>query len=967
MTEPSINKIGVANYGMVHHQTNKVTIYEAQKVALIYSDPVPDLRFFQGRGNELSELNTWLAAAISMIGIRGEGGIGKSTLMAKVFVESLGFAGKFWADVRTGTSVTALAERVLQEFGVLPEQVRSLEEKELIPRLLRQLQQDRYLLAIDNLESVLTATGDWREGYEAFLDGFQNLGSESVLLLAGREYPPKYFGWRQSRWLTLEQGLKPIEGAALLESLEVVDTIENRATVSEQVQGNPLALSLIAGWLRDEYRQPEERLVCHLSQHTDLFQLKGRHRGEPNISVDRVLQWSFDRLTPAQQYLLTQVSVLRGAFDAELATTLVLEPPVSDADLHDLERRSLLQELPKLNQDAPRLFQLQPRIREFVQKWANDLTTAHERASDYFWTHCPVTWVFVYDPEEPPAGFLEQFKNEFPYSSLQHPSQAQETVSSHEEAFYHQCQLKQYSKAFETVCAYDGFLSPRGYYKLQVDLYSQLHRDWQPSLEELRDYGIVCKRLGGAYRSLGQYQRAIGFYQQSLEIRREIGDREDEAGVLNSFGNTCSSIGQYQQAIEFYQQSLEIRHESDHSPEQRLFQSEEEAISFMGLGAVYLSLGQYQQALDFYQQALELVREISKQSPLPGKNSNSPKESQKSLEIVRKEIVRERTNRAREGGVLLGLGNTHYSLGEHQQAFDFYQQALEIMRDTCDRGGEAAALDSLGIIYKLRGQYSQAIDYHQRSLEIMRKIGDRSGEAKCSLNLGNVYDSLGQHHQAITCYQEGLKITREIGDRGDEAGALLNLGSAYGALGQYQQAITYYQQSLEITRENGNRWGEALSLGGLGKVYCQLEQYQQSINCLQQSLKIRREIGDRVGEADILFDLGWVLVRFDQRFEALQMYNQALVLYEKLKLDNAVEECKTAIAHINQIDAIRPRTAPSISEKKRSDDDWYAKSLPTHAKTSASHSSRQAQRWWQRWDLWFAVGLAIALIIWWLR
>ncbi|WP_008317099.1 hypothetical protein [Leptolyngbya sp. PCC 6406] len=46
MTEPLANKIGVVNLGTVYGQTNNVTIHEAQKVALIYSDPVPDLRFF---------------------------------------------------------------------------------------------------------------------------------------------------------------------------------------------------------------------------------------------------------------------------------------------------------------------------------------------------------------------------------------------------------------------------------------------------------------------------------------------------------------------------------------------------------------------------------------------------------------------------------------------------------------------------------------------------------------------------------------------------------------------------------------------------------------------------------------------------------------------------------------------------------------------------------------------------------
>jgi hypothetical protein len=105
---------------------------------------------------------------------------------------------------RTGTPVTTLAKNALLEFGVLPAQVEAIEEKDLIARLLRQLQQGRYLLAIDNLESVLSETGDWQSGYETLLDGVQEFGGESVLLLASREYPPNYFGWRQSRWLSVE-------------------------------------------------------------------------------------------------------------------------------------------------------------------------------------------------------------------------------------------------------------------------------------------------------------------------------------------------------------------------------------------------------------------------------------------------------------------------------------------------------------------------------------------------------------------------------------------------------------------------------------------------------------------------------------------------------------------------------------------------------------------------------------------
>ena len=346
MTEPIAHKIGVVNQGTVYNQTNHITIHQGEQVALIYSDPVPDLRFFQGRLTERSGLLAWLGdRSISMMGIRGEGGIGKSTLTAKVFAESLGFAGKFWADVRAGTSIATLAGRALQELGVPPEQVRGIEEKDLMPRLLRHLQQGRYLLAIDNLESVLTATGDLQSGYQEFFRQFLQSDRQSVLLLASREYPLKYRSWHPTRVAGLYTRVcRTRKGRRCWQGLGVTGAIAERERVSERVKGSPLALSILAGWLRahDSF-DPQ---VGYLAGQTDLWQVEGEHRDQENISVDRVLQWSLDRLTPDQQNLLRQVSVLRGAFNAEAAAALVADPAIGNAELDDLERRSLLQTLP---------------------------------------------------------------------------------------------------------------------------------------------------------------------------------------------------------------------------------------------------------------------------------------------------------------------------------------------------------------------------------------------------------------------------------------------------------------------------------------------------------------------------------------------------------------------------------------------------------------------------------------------
>jgi tetratricopeptide (TPR) repeat protein len=70
--------------------------------------------------------------------------------------------------------------------------------------------------------------------------------------------------------------------------------------------------------------------------------------------------------------------------------------------------------------------------------------------------------------------------------------------------------------------------------------------------------------LGIAYKNLGQYQQAIEFYQQQLNIAREIGDRRGEANswynsglALEKLARRSDAIGAYRYAKECYQ-SIEL-------------------------------------------------------------------------------------------------------------------------------------------------------------------------------------------------------------------------------------------------------------------------------------------------------------------------------------------------------------------------------------------------------------------------
>jgi tetratricopeptide (TPR) repeat protein len=146
----------------------------------------------------------------------------------------------------------------------------------------------------------------------------------------------------------------------------------------------------------------------------------------------------------------------------------------------------------------------------------------------------------------------------------------------------------------------------------------------------------------------------------------------------------------------------------------------------------------------------------------------------------------------------MGLGSVYYSLGQYQEALNFYQQSLAIQREIGDRNGEANSLNNLGLVYYSLGKYQEALNFYQQSLEIKREIGDRNGEAIPLNNLGNVYKSLGKYQEALNFHQQSLEIERRIGDRNGEATSLWNISNLYQQSGKIRQARKYRVLAVQV-------------------------------------------------------------------------------------------------------------------------------------------------------------------------
>ncbi|MDJ0618337.1 MAG: tetratricopeptide repeat protein [Calothrix sp. MO_192.B10] len=814
----------------------------------------PSLDCWQGRREEIEQIRLWMEDdTIRLIGITGVGGFGKSTLAAKIYEdESAEFEGKFWADVSRRVTFTELARRVLLRLGMSQPSVEAIPELSLVDALVNHLREGQYLLVIDNLESLLKQDGQSLDAmYEEFFQGWLEYGGKSKVLVTTRERPnlPEI----KSRWLPL-LGLQAVDGASLLRVLGILGTEVELEEFVTKAQGHPVLLMLVVGFLRkEEESDPQIRYlqkygladVPHLL--TD-EKLRGLHRGKVDIWMCEVLDASFNRLSDRLQRLLLNLSVYRLPFNTAAAVAQMPDEEISEQDLKQMVRRSLLQE--ERDEDGEKSFTFHPFILAYIEQKAGDLTEAHERAIKYY--------------------------------------ESRDSVPIRLEIFHHHCELKQYDLAKKDLdFAYEPLRSI-GQNSLLVELYERLLLQWQPNSQENKSaVAWALTDLGKAYGFLKEYQKAIDYHHQSLAIFQEIGDRNGEASALTHIGQAYDGLGQLEQAIEYYQKTLEtFRQISEHR---------HEAFALDSLGNAYKSLKEYQTAIDYYQQSLVIRQEIGDRCDRSGEAASlfnlgnayyDLKEYQTAIDYYQQCVViaREIGNRSGESYSLFNLGNAYYCLNEYQTAIDYYQQSLPIFQEIGDRSGESSSLNCLGNAYGSLKQYQTAIDYHQQSLVIKREIGDRSWESNSLFNLGNAYYDLKEYQTAIDYYQQSLVIKREIGDRSGERYSLFNLGNAYYDLKEDQTAIDYYQQSLVITREIGDCSGESASLSSLGNAYDSLKEYQQAINYYEQSLEIQREMGDRLSEAKTLQTLASLYHQTGRVQEGFTVANQATQIFQELEL-----------------------------------------------------------------------------------
>ena len=181
---------------------------------------------------------------------------------------------------------------------------------------------------------------------------------------------------------------------------------------------------------------------------------------------------------------------------------------------------------------------------------------------------------------------------------------------------------------------------------------------------------------------MGEKQKALEYYSQSLPLSRATGDRAGEADTLNNIGSVYDDLGEKQKALEYYSQSLPLRRATGDRAG--------EATTLNNIGNVYDDLGEKQKALEYYSQSLPLSRATG--------------------------------DRAGEATTLNNIGALYSELREQQKALEYYSQSLPLSRAVGNRSGEAATLFQIAFAKRDQNNLTEALTDIESSLKIIENL-----------------------------------------------------------------------------------------------------------------------------------------------------------------------------------------------------------------------------------------------------
>jgi serine/threonine protein kinase/tetratricopeptide (TPR) repeat protein len=404
-------------------------------------------------------------------------------------------------------------------------------------------------------------------------------------------------------------------------------------------------------------------------------------------------------------------------------------------------------------------------------------------------------------------------------------------------------------------------------------------------LDNLEEKAAILQAIGVAYKLLNRQDEALRNYQESLAIKRRIGDKRGIAASLNNIAQIQERLGNSEPALKSYQEALQLRRE--------IGDKKGVGDTLIDLGGFYQERGQHDHALSLLKESLQIQRELGNETnqglclnnigssySFKGQYDDAATYFQQALQL------REKSKFPNEiAETVHNLADTAANMGQYNQALAYYLRALELYRSAGDKRGAAFESACMGTLFAYQGRYGAAVNAKQEALNTFRELGDRSSWMFEVLSgYGDALAQAGRGEESQKSFDEAMSLARELKNDAFVAQILNYQGDSFFYRGNLKSARSLYEQAMEVASHTTDRGKVLISKFNLAKAAVKEGRSQAAIGALKGLAQEADTLGLKYLSAECSIYLAEALVNTRDYSRARQELDRAVAKTERLGL-----------------------------------------------------------------------------------
>lgn len=280
-------------------------------------------------------------------------------------------------------------------------------------------------------------------------------------------------------------------------------------------------------------------------------------------------------------------------------------------------------------------------------------------------------------------------------------------------------------------------------------------------LGEVENQVTVLLNLGRLHFRLGEMETTLELWERARELVRRS-DRDGEAAVLNNLALAARYRGDAQKALTFYDRSLELLAELD--------RREEHGRAFFNRGRLYETLGQDRPARADFERALAIGREVGQPRlqamvlTALGRMRETDGDLEGALALLREASSLRRAAEEERGRAVtrLALASVYEKLGRRGEAREVGERALAVFRRHQARRQVAQTRVVLARLDLEDGEVERAVGHLAEARAEFRRLGDPAGEIRAGFVAAQAERARGRLSAALERSTETLDALESL-------------------------------------------------------------------------------------------------------------------------------------------------------------------------------------------------------------